>query len=184
MQEHEASHQKRASSLSSLSKVLRYMRDGWPNQIPSDLERKPFLQQQISIESDRLLWGIRVIVPSTLQQQVLNEGHPGIQRMEAVARSYMWWNGLDQEIEKQAKSCKPCQEHTTSCTIAHMAMAYHSNETYSRSHRFRWTIPKKFIIVDAHSKWPEVIIMSSTTSEKTILKLSPRSLQDMVFLNR
>ncbi len=29
-----------------------------------------------------------------------------------------------------------------------------------------------FIMVDAHSKWPEVIIMSSTTSEKTIEALS------------
>ncbi len=34
-----------------------------------------------------------------------------------------------------------------------------------------------FIMADAHSKWPEVIIMSSTTSEKTI------EAQDMVFLN-
>lgn len=25
-----------------------------------------------------------------------------------------------------------------------------------------------FVVVDAHSKWPEVIVMDSTTSEKTI----------------
>ncbi len=78
-----------------LSKVLRYTRQGWPSQIPSDL--KPFYNRkdQISIESNCLIWGIRVIVPSTLQQQVLktlHEGHPGIQRMKALAQSYMWWN--------------------------------------------------------------------------------------------
>ncbi len=141
------------------------MRDGWPSHIPSDL--KPFYNRkdQISIESDCLLWGIRVIVPSTLH----HEGHPGIQRMKAVARSYVWWNGLDKEIEKQAKSCKPCQEHKPNPPV----------------HIWQWpTTPMKrihidftggkmfFIMVDAHTKWPEVIIMSSTTSEKTIETLS------------
>ena len=31
-----------------------------------------------------------------------------------------------------------------------------------------------FVVVDAHSKWPEVILMNSTTSEKTIR--APRGL--------
>jgi hypothetical protein len=37
-----------------------------------------------------LLWGIRVIVPAKLRshiQDLLHEGHPGVVRMKAVARS-------------------------------------------------------------------------------------------------
>ena len=30
--------------------------------------------------------------------------------MKAIARSYVWWPGLDKAIEHQVKSCKPCQK--------------------------------------------------------------------------
>ena len=107
--------------------------------------------------------------------KTLHEGHPGIQRMKAVARSYMWWNGLDQEIEKQAKSCKPCQEHKPNPPAAPLHIWQWPTTPMKRIHiDFAGPFQGKmfFIMVDAHSKWPEVIIMSSTTSEKTIEALS------------
>ena len=58
------------------------------------------------------MWGIRVIIPESLQSQVLkslHESHPGISRMKAIARSYFWWNGLDKDIENLGKSCQTCQ---------------------------------------------------------------------------
>ena len=45
------------------------------------------------MEGDCLLWGIRVIVPKKLQEDVLKElhrDHQGIARMKANARSYVW----------------------------------------------------------------------------------------------
>ena len=32
-----------------------------------------------------------------------------ITRMKSIARSYLWWPGLDGDLEKQARSCLPCQ---------------------------------------------------------------------------
>ena len=58
------------------------------------------------------IWGIRVIVPPTLRPQVLEElhqGHLGVVKMKAVARSYIWWPGIDKEIEETAKTCSGCQ---------------------------------------------------------------------------
>ena len=57
-------------------------------------------------------WGIRVIVPESLQAKVLrslHQNHPGITRMKAIARSYFWWSGLDKAVEALAKSCSSCQ---------------------------------------------------------------------------
>ena len=31
--------------------------------------------------------------------------------MKNIARSYLWWPGLDTEIEDKVKSCKVCQFH-------------------------------------------------------------------------
>ena len=32
-------------------------------------------------------------------------------RTKALARSYVWWPGLDQEIETQVKNCGKCQKN-------------------------------------------------------------------------
>ena len=39
----------------------------------------------------------------------LHKDHPGASRMKAVARSYFWYPGLDQDIELKAQSCTSCQ---------------------------------------------------------------------------
>ena len=113
----------------------------------------------------------------------LHEGHPGIQRMKSVARSYLWWNGLDQDIEKQAKACQSCQEQKPNPTAVPLHPWQWPTTVWKRIHvDFAGPFLGKtfFIIVDAHSKWPEVIVMSSTTSERP-LRHFQLCLQDMVY---
>ena len=75
-----------------LSKILRYMTEGWPKQIPVELKAYHCCRHEISIEHGCLLWRIRVIILTSLRQQLLkslHEGHPGVVRMKSVARSYL-----------------------------------------------------------------------------------------------
>ena len=70
-----------------------------------------FWQDELSVENDCILWGVRV-VPTKLRKKVLEElhhGHPGIVRMKALARSYVWWPELDKEVEECPKACSACQ---------------------------------------------------------------------------
>lgn len=49
-----------------------------------------------------------MIIPTTYRDRLLedlHEGHVGISRM----KSYLWWPGLDQELELRAKQCVVCQ---------------------------------------------------------------------------
>ena len=58
------------------------------------------------------MWGIRVIIPPKLRPQVhkeLHQGHMGVVKMKAIARRYIWWPGIDKEIELAAMSCPDCQ---------------------------------------------------------------------------
>ena len=90
-----------------LSKIVDYMRRGWPKQVPDSI--RPYQsKQEITIESECLLWGIRVIIPKRLQDRILQtlcQNDPGVTRMKAIARSYMWWLGIDKDIENLTKYC-------------------------------------------------------------------------------
>ena len=59
-----------------------------------------------------MLWGIKVAVPQKFRKDVLQMLHEvlaGIVRMKEIAISYVWWPGLNQEIEFVAKACVDCQ---------------------------------------------------------------------------
>ena len=120
-----------------LTKVTTYVNSGWPTKVPDELKPYQSRQQEIGVQNGCLMWGIRVIVPKSLQQRVLeslHENHPGITRMKAVARSYVWWNGIDKDIESQAKACLQCQRatvKTSGCTTSSMDMADFSLEENS-----------------------------------------------------
>ena len=94
-----------------LSKVLQYVRKGWPEKI-SDTLRPFWRRSELTLEGDSVLWGVHVVVPAKLRYRVLEElhrGHPGVVRMKALARSHVWCPELDREIEDRVKACVSCQ---------------------------------------------------------------------------
>ena len=101
-----------------------------------------------------------------LQQQVLkelHEGHPGIVHVKNMARSYVWWPGLDSNIEELVKPCPQCQVAKSAPPKAPLHPWVWPSKPWERIHvDFAGPFLGKtfIIIVDAHSKWPEVIPMS------------------------
>ena len=159
-----------------LSKVLTYTRRGWPQQQHLPEALKPFQSraQELTIEGDCLLWGIRVVIPRKLQCRVLQElhsEHPGVTRMKSLARSHVWWPGLDKQIEETAKSCTSCQSVKHAPPVAPMHPWIWPTTPWQRIHvDYAGPFQGKmyFVVVDAHSKWPEVFEMNNTSATKTI----------------
>ena len=103
----------------TLSKVFRYTQSGWPHQIPQKL--KPFADRrnELTVEEGCLLWGYRVLIPRKLRPKLLQElhrDHPGVVRMKAIARSYMWWPGTrpGNRTNGQRLSTLPSREASSS----------------------------------------------------------------------
>ena len=66
----------------------------------------------LSIEDGCILWGNRIIVPPPGRAKVidtLHEGHPGMAQMKSLARCYVWWPSMEQELEQKVKECVQCQ---------------------------------------------------------------------------
>lgn len=161
----------------ALSKVLHYTEHGWPQQVPETL--KPFKNRrhELTVEGGCLLWGIQVIVPKKFQSRVLEElhrDHPGVTRMKALARSYLWWPGLDQDLVSLATSCRSCQAVKASPAVAPLHPWVWPTKPWQRVHiDFAGPFLGKhfLIVVDAHSKWPEVVEMATVSTEKTVAVL-------------
>lgn len=161
----------------TLSKVYDITMRGWPAHGNPMFPEFSARREQLSVCQGTLLCGFRVVVPSKLRARVLetlHEGHLGTVKMKSLARSYVWWPGIDKQIEDITKSCSGCHK----CHNAPPQVPLHPWEWPSAPwQRVHIDFAGPFmdsmflIAVDAHSKWPEVVLMKSTTSEKTVTAL-------------
>lgn len=154
----------------SLGKIVRLLEAG------TDLKRCDYKapEAKYTLAAACLLFKHRVVVPPVLRQPVLDDlhvSHIGIVKMKALARSFVYWPGIDADIENTVKSCSEC------------ARQAHAPPKFSDHH---WQYPKGpwervhidyagpvagsmlLIVVDAYSKWLEVKVTNSTTTAVTI----------------
>ena len=123
------------------------------------------------------MWGRRVIVPDSLKERVLKELHKehlGITKMKAVARNHVWWTGLDKDLDSLTKSCSACLTVKQAPAKAPLHPWIWPSRPWQRLHMdFAGPFFDKsyFVVVDAHSKWAEVIEMPQTTTAMTIKAL-------------
>ncbi|KFD50051.1 hypothetical protein M513_09011 [Trichuris suis] len=131
-------------------------------------------RNELTVHKKCLLWGNRVVSPKTGQQRVLDElhlSHPGMVRMKALARSYVWWLNLDSDIEHFVANCAACRTHQHMPPKAPVHPWKIPRNPWSRLH-IDFARPFQgeqfLIIVDAYSKWLELKRMRSTTGGSTI----------------
>ena len=54
------------------------------------------------------------IVLGSLQGILLADQHAGITPWKQLAQRYLWWPGLDKQIDETVKHCNSCQESAKS----------------------------------------------------------------------
>jgi hypothetical protein len=153
---------------------MRYVQNGWPSKVEEELKGYAVHKDELSLQDGLLLCGARVVIPSKGRRQVLeilHESHPGISKMKALARSVVWWPGIDQDIESRVNGCHNCQESAAAKAPAPSCPWEFPARPWSRLHLdYAGPFLGKFflIIVDAYSKWMDVYPVKGPTTEATI----------------
>lgn len=158
---------------SLLCKVKGYVMFGWPSSAKSD-DEKPFFarKQELVVELGCLIYKYRIVVPPSLQKQVLkevHEGHLGINKMKNLARNYVYWPSMDTDIVELCRACDACGAVRDAAPHAPLHPWEFPLHPWQRLHAdFADCAGRRYlIVVDANSKWIEVIEMRSTEAGAT-----------------
>ena len=167
-----------------LQTVKRFIKTGWPDtktlhQHPSSAKLEAFYRRResLTIEQDCVMFRERTVIPTVLRTRVLklfHRGHPGIHRMKSLARNYAYWPGMDHDIEEMVRRCSPCASAAKQPLKASLHSWPPATKPWQRIH-IDYAGPHlgKFflIVVDAYSKYPDVIPVPSMTSRQTVTAL-------------
>lgn len=157
-----------------LIQLKNFIRNGAPDRITNPtLSKFKSLIPQLSIMKECIMFQSRVFIPEHLRQTVLehlHENHPGISGMKALARSLIWFPGLDKDIENLVNSCAVCQSVRSRPPQDRHVQWPSPSRAWSRVHIDHFFVDQKtcLIAVDALSKYIEVEVVSTTSVKETI----------------
>lgn len=160
-----------------LSRVMHYVLSGWPAKVTEKALHSYWLHRtELSLHEGCILLGCRVVVPLPLRKDILHAlhgAHSGIVQTKALARSYVWWPELNNDIEALVNNCTKCLENRhmppkTSCEWVVPTRPWSRiNIDFAGPYQNKIFL----IIVDSYSRWPEVIVVNNMTTETVIRHL-------------
>ena len=160
-----------------IATVMRYTREGWPSkdtEIDPEVLKFRKLSDSLSICNGCLIHGRRVVIPQSLQPQILDLlhlGHFGMERMKQLARTAVYWPGIDSAIEMASRRCTSCAEHQNQPSKPPVHPWMLPEKPWSRlhlDHAINFMGRDWLVITDAYSKYPCVHPTSSTSTRATL----------------
>jgi transposase InsO family protein len=156
------------------AQVRKYCEDGWPEYMPHTPLIRPYWEHQshLSLIDDLLLYDDRIVVPRSLRLELLecvHQGHMGITKCRARARSSIWWPGLSKSVEEMVSSCHTCAKARPEHKEPLMPSSFPSRpwERVAMD-LFELKGTMYIIIVDYYSRWAEFRKLDGQTSTQTI----------------
>ena len=131
-------------------------------------------RQKLFIQDGILLWGLRVVIPKSFQQDILKElhyQHPGIVRMKGLSRIHAWYPGIDKDIESLVEKCVHCkmvQNESPSCENHPWAWPSKSMDRIHLDYFGPYFGKTYLIMEDSYSKWCDVSIQKYTNAKNTV----------------
>jgi len=137
------------------------------------------IKDEISVYNGVVLKQNRIIIPNSLREQAIalaHTAHQGIVKTKQLAREKIWFPGIDKMIEEQLKTCIPCQAAYSGGTKRDPILSTRlpKQPWDELSIDFTGPFPSGeylFVVIDDHSRYPEVEIVTSTSTKVVTQKL-------------
>jgi transposase InsO family protein len=160
-----------------LSQIRKYILNGW-NLSHVLSKYKSFFQKNalLTVEFGCIVYNGRVVIPESLQTktlELLHVNHCGIVTMKKLSRTYVYWQGLDKDIENFVKSCSSCQKSKNDNPRKCYGSWPETTFPFERIHLdFFYFQGKQFLIlIDCYSRWLEIKYMKNSTAHYLIKEL-------------
>ena len=162
-----------------LQQLKTVVMDGWPQiKDKTPAETRPYWnsRDEISCYEGLMFKGDRIIVPHSLRTEILHrihEGHFGIDKCRARARGAVFWPSINGAIDEMISQCSTCQKHQRSNQREPLIPQQVPERSWATAAAdiFDYKGRDYLLVVDYHSKYPEVARLTSKNSEAVILAM-------------
>ena len=134
-------------------------------------------REHLSIDDDLIVFGCRLLIPTTLRQKILadlHESHQGSVRTKQRARLTVYWPGIDNDIDNVVFSCKKCQDLLSANTKLPITSKPMLNKLFQKvaADFCSYGGQSYLLLVDCITDWPDIIPMGHSTTQLNILSTS------------
>ena len=145
-----------------------------PKNLPSSHPTKLYAKQwdDLSVDDSTgflILQGHRIVVPSSLRQQILHglhRAHQGLRRTRSLAQELYFWPGITNDITQTISTCRLCQESRPSQTAEPLLQTEALRPFHSLSADLFEVAGKDYlVVVDRYSGWPSVTRLNRTDTK-------------------
>lgn len=169
---------RKTSEDKKLRQIVKYVeQEDWPSRISTEIRPYYIRREELYVENGVLMWGYRMVIPKALQSELLGElhfYHFGMVKTKALARSYIYWPNIDQDIELTCRRCDYCQQNKSLPPKTDLTPWRIEKAPWQRIHiDYLGPVQGKMLLlmVDAFSKWIELMPVNSMSSLETEEKL-------------
>ena len=154
--------------------IKKYCKSGWPNskRVPEAVRKFYPVASELSEQEGLLLRNNRLVIPVSLQREVLDQlhaGHQGIKKCRERAKQAVWWPGLSKKLETLVNNCPACYK-LRSQRAQPLISTPLPNLPWQKvaTDLFEWQKNTYLLIIDYFSRWIEIAKLTSLSSNSVI----------------
>lgn len=155
-------------------KLMEFCKSGWPTRSNCPAALKPYetVSSELSVKDGLLMRGNRIIIPSELQQEILqrlHEGHQGITKCRLRARESVWWLNLSKQLEDQIRKCPTCCKEQLQ-RMEPLRPTEIPNRPWRKvaTDLFQWKGATYLLIVDYFSRYIEIARLTNESAGEIV----------------
>jgi len=155
--------------------LVSYLQESWPEkeQLKGLIRQYWPHRASLTIIDGLLMYETRIVIPSSLRQDILeklHEGHQGITKCRRLAIQSVWWPGLSKNIKELIENCRVCCQAKRSHPepLIPTVMPQHPWQKLAAD-LMEIRKSQYLVVIDYYSRYIELAKLESSTTSKEVI---------------